>query len=112
MKHSYENKVEETDFEDLKQKRYDFLVLYHIKIIIFFIALFVFSLFFTYICVSYAGVFKNSVNYFFLGFLFSCIFSFIFCAAICFIIVGINKIARILKNRCLLSTYVVFSTVY
>ena len=112
MKHSYENKVEETDFEDLKQKRYDFLVLYHIKIIIFFVALFVFSLFFTYICVSYAGVFKNSVNYFFLGFLFSCIFSFIFCAAICFIIVGINKIARILKNRCLLSTYVVFSTVY
>ena len=112
MKHSYENKVEETDFEDLKQKRYDFLVLYHIKIIIFFVALFVFSLFFTYICVSYAGVFKNSINYFFLGFLFSCIFSFIFCAAICFIIVGINKIARILKNRCLLSTYVVFSTVY
>jgi len=112
MRHSYENKVEETDFDDLRQKRYDFLVLYHTKTIIFFVVLFVFSLFFTYICVSYAGVFKNSVNYFFLGFLFTCIFSFIFCSAICFIIVGINKIARVLRNRCLLSTYVVFSTVY
>ena len=70
------------------------------------------SLFFMYICICYGGVFENSLNIFFLGFLFSAIFSFIFCAAFCFIIVAINKISRMLKNRCLLSTYVMLSTIY
>jgi len=112
MQHSYGSKLGDSEIDDLRQKRNDYLSLYRIKIIIFFVALFVLSLFFTYICISYGGVFKNSINYFFLGFLFSFIFSFIFCAVICFIIVGINKIARIIKNRCLLSTFVVLSTVY
>ena len=112
MHHSYENNIETTELDDLEQKRYDYLVNYHIKLIIYFVLLILLSLFFGYICISYLGVFKESINAFFFGFLFSFIFSFIFCAAICFIIVSINKISRIFKNRCLLSTYVVLSTIY
>ena len=112
MHRSYEKKISESEFDDLEEKRIDYLIKYHIRMIIFFVLLFILSLFFSYICVSYGGVFKNSTNYFFFGLLFSVILSFAFCAVICFIIVGINKIARCLKNRCLLSTYVVFSTAY
>ena len=112
MHHSFEKKIQTTELDNLEQKRYDYLVLYHIKIIIFFVLLFILSLLIAYICISYGGVFKNSINAFFFGLLFSAIFSFIFCAVICFIIVGINKISRIFKNRCLLSTYVVLSTIY
>ena len=112
MNHSYEEKLGSTELEDLEQKRIDYLVLYHIKIIIYFCLLILLSLFFAYICVCYGGVFENSINAFFLGFLFSFILSFVLCALICFIIVLINKISRMLKNRCLLSAYVVLSTVY
>ena len=112
MNHSYEEKLETNELEDLEQKRIDYLVLYHIKIIIYFCLLILLSLFFAYICVCYGGVFENSINAFFLGFLFSFILSFVLCAVICFIIVSINKISRMLKNRCLLSAYVVLSTVY
>ena len=112
MHHSYENNIETTELDDLEQKRYDYLVNYHIKLIIYFVLLILLSLFFGYICISYLGVFKESINAFFFGFLFSFIFSIIFCAVICFIIVSINKISRIFKNRCLLSTYVVLSTIY
>ena len=112
MHHSFEDKIEKKELKNLEQKRYDYLLNYHYKLVIYFSIMIFLSLFFMYICICYGGVFENSLNIFFLGFLFSAIFSFIFCAAICFIIVAINKISRMLKNRCLLSTYVMLSTIY
>ena len=112
MHHSFEEKINKKELKNLEQKRYDYLLNYHYKIVIYFSVMIFLSLFFTYICICYGGVFENSLNIFFLGFLFSAIFSFIFCAAICFIIVGINKISRMFKNKCLLSIYVVLSTIY
>ena len=112
MHHSFEEKLDKKELKNIKQKRIDYLLNYHHKIIIYFSVMIFLSLFFTYICICYGGVFENSLNVFFLGFFFSAIFSFIFCAAICFIIVGINKISRMFKNKCLLSTYVVLSTIY
>ena len=112
MQHSFEIDLDESDLDNLVQKRYDYLSCYHIKLIIYFCSLMILGLFFSYICVSYGGVFPNSINAFFFGFLFSALLSFIICALFCFIIVSINKIARACKNRCLLSTYVVLSTIY
>ena len=112
MKHSYEKKLEESELDDLKQKRYNYLIIYQKKLMIFFIALFGASLFLSYICICYGAVFKNSLDYFFLGFLFSCIFSFLFCAVICIIIVGIGKLSRIYKKECLLSIYRGLNKVY
>ena len=112
MHHSFEEKLDKKELKNIKQKRYDYLLKYHYKIIIYFSIMIFLSLFFTYICICYGGVFENSLNVFFLGFFFSAIFSFIFCAVICFIIVVINKISRMFKNKCLLSTYVVLSTIY
>ena len=112
MHRSYEEKVSESDLDLLEQKRYNYLVHYHVKIIIFFVLLIILSLLIAYVCISYGGVFTNSINAFFFGLLFSFIFSFVICAIICFVIVSFNKISRALKNRCLLSTYVVLSTIY
>ena len=112
MHHSFEEKINKKELKNLEQKRYDYLLNYHYKIVIYFSVMIFLSLFFTYICICYGGVFENSLNIFFLGFLFSVIFSFIFCAAICFIIVAIHKISRMFKNKCLLSIYVVLSTIY
>ena len=112
MHHSFEEKIDKKELKNLEKKRHDYLLNYHYKIVIYFSVMIFLSLFFTYICICYGGVFENSLNIFFLGFLFSAIFSFIFCAAICFIIVGIHKISRMFKNKCLLSIYVVLSTIY
>ena len=112
MQHSFEIDLDESELDNLVQKRYDYLSCYHIKLIIYFCLLMILGLFFSYICVCYGGVFPNSINAFFFGFVFSALLSFIICALFCFIIVSINKIARACKNRCLLSTYVVLSTIY
>ena len=112
MEHSYEKELTQIDLANLKEKRVDYLVNYHTRIIIYFVALFILSLFVAYICVCYSEVFKNSVTSILLGFVFSIIFSFIFCALICLIIITFYKVGKILRNKCLLSTYVVFSTMY
>ena len=112
MNHSYEKKIEESELETLEQKRSKILICYHIKIISYFIAMSLLTLFISYICIIYGEIFKNSINAFFFGLLFTVIFSFVICAVICFIIVSIYMISRKLKNKCLLSTYIVLSTVY
>ena len=112
MEHSYEKELTQIDLANLKEKRVDYLVNYHTRIIIYFVALFILSLFVAYICVCYSEVFKNSVTSILLGFVFSIIFSFIFCALICLIIITFYKVGKKLRNKCLLSTYVVFSTMY
>ena len=112
MHHSFENYLEESELENLEYKRYHYLICYHIKIIIYFCLIITLSLFISYICIVYGAIFPNSINAFLFGLLFSFIISFLFCFFFCFIIVITNKIARTCKNRCLLSTYVVLSTVY
>ena len=112
MEHSYEKELTQVDLANLKEKRVDYLVNYHTRIIIYFVALFILSLFIAYICVCYSEVFKNSVTSILLGFVFSLIFSFIFCAVICLIIITFYKVGKKFRNKCLLSTYVVFSTMY
>ena len=112
MEHSYEKELTQVDLANLKEKRVDYLVNYHTRIIIYFVALFILSLFIAYICVCYSEVFKNSVTSILLGFVFSLIFSFIFCAVICLIIITFYKVGKKFRNKCLLSTSVVFSTMY
>ena len=112
MEHSYENELTEEELGQIKDKRIKYLVNYHMRLIIYFIAMLILSLFFAYICICYSEVFKNSISSILYGFLFSIIFSFIFCAFICLIIVSIYKMGKFFKNRCLFSTFVVLSTMY
>ena len=112
MTNSAEKGLDPIQLEELINKRNKFSKIYKIKLVIFFILLMIFSIFFAYICICYAGVFRNSISAFLYGFLFSFITSFILCALFCLIIVGIYKISKSLKNKCLLSTYVVLSTMY
>ena len=50
MDHSYEKELTQADLANLKEKRVDYLVNYYTRIIIYFVALFILSLFVTYIC--------------------------------------------------------------
>ena len=112
MSPSAEKRLDTQQLEELQNKRNKFLFIYKIKLIVFFSLLIAFSILFAYICICYAGVFHNSISYFLLGFIFSCIFSFIFCAFFCFIIVGTLWLGKKFKNRCILSTYYILSTMY
>ena len=112
MSNSAEKGLDVEQLEELIIKRNKFSKIYKIKLIVFFAILMTFSVFFAYICICYAGVFRNSISAFFYGFLFSFITSFILCALFCLIIVGIYTISKSFKNKCLLSTYVVLSTMY
>ena len=111
MINSYENKIEKDEIENC-DKRNNYLFFYHMKIIIYFCLLIILSLFFSYICISFGGVFPNSINAFFFGLLFSYVLSFVICAIICLFIVAFNKISKAFKNKCLLSTFVVLCTIY
>ena len=112
MSHAAEKELDKAQLEELQDKRSKFLIIYKLKLIIFFASLMALSILFAYICICYAGVFRNSISYFILGFILSCIFSFIFCAFFCFIIVGTLWLGKKYKNKCLLSTYYVLSTIY
>ena len=112
MSHAAEKELDKDQLEELQDKRSKFLIIYKLKLIIFFASLMALSILFAYICICYAGVFRNSISYFILGFILSCIFSFIFCAFFCFIIVGTLWLGKKYKNKCLLSTYYVLSTIY
>ena len=112
MKHSYEKELTDGELNELKDKRVNYLVKYQVRLIIYFVVLFILTIFFAYIIISYSEVFKNSIVGILLGFVFSIIFSFVFCAIICLIIVAFYKIGRKLRNKCMLSTYVVLSTIY
>ena len=112
MCHFSEKGLDDIQFEELQKNRNRFLKKYKIKLIIYFVLMMTLSIIFAYICICYAGVFPNSISAFLLGFLFSFITSIIICSLLCFIIVGIYRIGKKCKNRCLLSTYIVFSTIY
>ena len=112
MKHSAEKGLNEMRLEELQNKRNKFLLLYKIKLIIYFVLLMIFSILFAYICICYGAIFCNSISAFLYGFLFTFILTFIICALFCLIIVGIYRISKCLKNRCLLSIFIVLSTMY
>ena len=112
MIHSAEEGLNQMRLEELQNKRNKFLLLYKMKLILYFVLLMIFSILFAYICICYGGIFRNSISAFLYGFLFTCILTFIICALFCLIIVGIYRIAKYFKNRCLLSTFIVLSTMY
>ena len=112
MTHSFEKQLTEIELKELKNKRIDYLVNYHIKLIIYFVVLLILAIFFAYISICYSEIFKNSITSILFGFVFSIILSFVLCAFICLIIVGFYKIGKRLRNKCMLSTYVVLSTMY
>ena len=112
MKSSSEKGLNANEVERLNLKREKFFKYYKIFTIIYFSALMALSILFGYICTCYGGVYKNSINYFLFGLLFSIIFSFIFCAAICFLIVSLYKIGKICDSKCVVSGYIVLSTLY
>ena len=112
MRHSYEKELGEDELNELKNKRVKYLINYHIRLIIYFVVLLILCLFFAYISICYSEIFKNSIINILLGFAFSIIITFILCAFFCLIIVIIYKIGKRLRNKCLMSTYVVLSTMY
>ena len=112
MRSSSEKDLSQNELEELNNKRNKYLFEYKLKLIIYFVSMMLLSILFIYFCICYGGVFHNSISAFFLGFLFSFIFSFILCALFCFIIVGAYWLGKKFKNKCLLSIYIVLSTMY
>ena len=112
MLHSYEKEIDEKELPELKNKRANYLIKYHIKLIIYFTVMLLLCIFIAYFCICYSEIFKNSLTIILLGFLFSFIFSFILCAIICLIIVSIFKMAKKFKNKCLRATYEILSIIY
>ena len=112
MEHSYEKGLTEEEINGLKDKRVNVLIKYHIRLIIYFAVMIILSIFFAYICICYSEIFKKSIDSILYGFVFSIILSFIFCAIICLIIISVYKVGKKCKNKCLLSTYYILSTIY
>ena len=107
-----EKGLDESQLEELQNKRSKYLKIYKIKLIVYFVLFMALSILFSYICICYSEVFLNSTSAFYLGFLFSFITSIIICALFCLIIVVIYRIGKKFKNRCLFSTYIALSTIY
>ena len=112
MRASAENELNQNEIEELHSKRRNYLKKYKKYLLIYFICLMALNILFAYTCICYAGVFINSQGVFLLGLLLSLIFSFIFCAVICFLIVCLYRLGKYLENKCLISAYVVLSTLY
>ena len=112
MQHSYEKELTEGELGNLKDKRVNYLMNYHKKLIIYFAVMLALTILFAYICVCYSEIFKKSIPWIILNWFFSIIFSFIFCALICLIIVLMYKLGKKFKNKCLLSIYLVLHSIY
>ena len=112
MKPSSEKALNQDELLLLKVKRQNFLNEYNRNLMIYFIVLMGLTVFISYICICYGGVFPNSIGAFIWGFIFSLIMCYIFCAVICFIIVCIYKLGKYLNNKCVISAYIVLSTLY
>ena len=112
MKVSSEKGLTQKEVELLHFKRKKYVDDYHRNLMIYFICLICLNVFIAYICICYAGVFRNSIGAFLYAYLFCLIFAFIFCAIICFLIVCLYRIGKILKSKCIVSAYIVLSTLY
>ena len=112
MKTSAEKGLTKEEVERLNIKREKYLSCYKLNLIFYFFGLLVLNLLLGYICTCYGGLYKNSINAFLFGIVFSIIFSFIFCAIICFLIVSLYKIGKLTNSKCVVSAYIVLSTLY
>ena len=112
MKSSAEKCLTPEEIDQLKTKKEKYLYNYKRNLLIYFICVMVFNVFIAYICICYAGVFLNSQGAFLFGLLFSLIFSFIFCAIFCLIIICLYRIGKFFNSRCVISAYIVLSTLY
>ena len=112
MKNSAEKGLTKDEVELLHLKREKYLFCYKINLILYFFFLIALTLLIGYICTCYGGIYKNSMNSFLFGFVFSIIATFIICAIICFLIVSLYKIGKILNSKCVVSSYIVLSTLY
>ena len=112
MRSSEEKGLNQNELLQLQTKRIKYLSNYNRNLNIYFICLIALNVFISYICVCYGGVFPNSIGAFIYGFIFSLIMSYLFCAAICFIIVSIYKLGKKFNNKCIISTYNILSTIY
>ena len=112
MKPSSEKALNQDELLLLKVKRQKFLNEYNRNLMIHFIVLMGLTVLISYICICYGGVFPNSIGAFIWGFIFSLILCYIFCAVVCFIIVCIYKLGKYLNNKCVISAYIVLSTLY
>ena len=112
MRASAEKGLYKNELEQLQLKRQNYLLIYKKHLIIYFACLMGLNCFIAYICICYGGVFHNSIGAFFYGLLFSLIFSFIFCAVFCLCIVALYRLGKYLKSKCVVSAYIVLSTLY
>ena len=112
MDTSSEKGLYKDEVKKLKKIRQRYMKCYNLSIKIYFASILALTILFGYTCICYGGIFVNSIGVFFLGFLFSLIFSYIFCAFICFLIVSIFKLGKTLENKCVISFYIVLSTLY
>ena len=112
MKSSAEKGLIPEEIEQLKAKRGKYINNYQRNLLIYFICVMTFSILIAYICICYAGVFLNSQGAFLFGLLFSLIFSFIFCAIFCLIIVCLYRLGKYFNSKCVVSAYIVLSTLY
>ena len=112
MRSSEEKGLNQDELFQLQSKRLKYLNDYNRNLNIYFICLLALNVFISYICICYGGVFQNSIGAFIYGFIFSLIMSYLFCAVICFIIVFIYKLGKRFDNKCIVSTYIIFSTLY
>ena len=112
MRSSEEKGLNQDELFQLQSKRLKYLNDYNRNLNIYFICLIALSVFISYICICYGGVFQNSIGAFIYSFFFSLIMSYVFCAAICFIIVCIYKLGKRFDNKCMASTYIIFSSLY
>ena len=112
MRNSAEKGLTKEEVELLYEKREKYLLCYRINLFFYFFFLLALTILIGYICTCYGGIYKNSMNSFLFGFVFSIISSFIFCAIICFLIVSLYKIGKISNSKCIVSSYIVLSTLY
>ena len=112
MRNSAEKGLTKDEIEILREKREQYLKWYKKCLVAYFSVLMVITIFIGYICICYGGIYKNSINAFLFGILFSIIFSFIFCGVLCFLIVVLYKIGKATNSKCVVSAYIVLSTLY
>ena len=112
MRSSEEKGLNQDELFQLQFKKIKYLNNYNRNLNIYFICLIVLNIFISYICICYGGVFPNSIGAFIWGFFYCLIMCYIFCAILCFIIVCVYKLGKYLNNKCVISAYIVLSTLY
>ena len=94
MNNSFIKKLNKAEFEQLKNKRENYLNKHFLNYTIYFAIIFIINLILGYICSCYGGVFPNSYSFFIYSFIFSFIMSLIFSFIFFLIIFGFYKLLK------------------